>query len=93
MVGSMLDGQGYVLDQDGCAAVVSFIALRRVQPHLANARLTRNALDWACLRQAKRLFETAKGSLDDAALSAIKAEDLRGISVVQGGLDVEDGHA
>ena len=37
---------------------------RRAQPHFANARSIRNALDRARLRQANRLFETAKGPVD-----------------------------
>ena len=41
--------------------------LRRGQPHFANARSIRNALDRARLRQANRLFETATGPLDAAA--------------------------
>ena len=41
---------------------------RRGQPHFANARSIRNALDRARLRQANRLFETRAGPAD--------AEDL-----------------
>ena len=46
------------------------------QPHFANARSIRNALDRARLRQANRLFETANGPLDAEALSTISAEDI-----------------
>ena len=47
-----------------------YIALRRTQPHFANARSIRNALDRARLRQANRLFETASaGPLDAEDLS------------------------
>ena len=38
-----------------------YIARRRTQPHFANARSIRNALDRARLRQANRLFETLDG--------------------------------
>ena len=41
-----------------------YIALRKTQPHFANARSIRNALDRARLRQANRLFESATGPLD-----------------------------
>ncbi len=37
-----------------------YIALRRRQPHFANARSIRNALDRARLRQANRLFEDVR---------------------------------
>ena len=47
------------------------------QPHFANARSIRNALDRARLRQANRLFETAAGPLDGAdARRRIEAEDI-----------------
>ena len=38
-------------------ALTDYIAKRRTQPHFANARSIRNALDRARLRQANRLFE------------------------------------
>ena len=38
------------------------------QPHFANARSIRNALDRARLRQANRLFEISTGLLDVADL-------------------------
>jgi probable Rubsico expression protein CbbX len=72
----MLDHQNYRLDAAGTAAMTDYIAKRRGQPHFANARSIRNALDRARLRQANRLFETAKGPLDAAALSTISAEDI-----------------
>jgi probable Rubsico expression protein CbbX len=83
---NMLARQAYVLDADGRAALAEYIALRRTQPHFANARSIRNALDRARLRQANRLFATAKGPLDAAALSTITASDIRASRVFQGGL-------
>ncbi len=83
---SMLDRQAYVLDEGGKQALAEYVALRRTQPHFANARSIRNALDRARLRQANRLFATAKGPLDAAALSTITAEDIRASRVFQGGL-------
>ena len=74
---TMLAQQNYHLDQGGRAALTDYIALRRTQPHFANARSIRNALDRARLRQANRLFEKAKGPLDAEALSTISAEDIR----------------
>jgi probable Rubsico expression protein CbbX len=86
---SMLDTQNYAFDEAARAAMVEYIAARRAQPHFANARSIRNALDRARLRQANRLFETAKGPLDAAALSTICEPDIRASRVFSGGLDVD----
>jgi probable Rubsico expression protein CbbX len=72
----MLDHQNYRLDMAATEALTDYIARRREQPHFANARSIRNALDRARLRQANRLFETSKGPLDATALSTISAEDI-----------------
>lgn len=85
----MLAEQNYRLSPAAETAMKDYIALRRKQPHFANARSIRNALDRARLRQANRLFETAKGPLDAAALSTIGEEDIRASRVFQGGLDVD----
>lgn len=83
----MLAAQNYSLTPTAEAALKDYIAARRRQPHFANARSIRNALDRARLRQANRLFESAAGPLDAAALSAIDAPDIRASRVFQGGLD------
>ncbi|TIT85616.1 MAG: CbbX protein, partial [Mesorhizobium sp.] len=57
----MLEKQNYLFDDPATRAMVDYIARRRAQPHFANARSIRNALDRARLRQANRLFESAKG--------------------------------
>ncbi|KUM27163.1 rubsico expression protein CbbX [Mesorhizobium loti] len=72
----MLDQQNYLFDTKATAAMADYIARRRAQPHFANARSIRNALDRARLRQANRLFESIKGPLDAKALSTISAEDI-----------------
>jgi len=72
----MLDHQNYRLDQSAVAALKDYIARRREQPHFANARSIRNALDRARLRQANRLFETSQGPLDAKALSTISSDDI-----------------
>ncbi|RWL97280.1 CbbX protein [Mesorhizobium sp.] len=72
----MLDQQNYLFDDAATQAMTEYIARRRGQPHFANARSIRNALDRARLRQANRLFERAKGPLDAKALSTISAEDI-----------------
>ena len=86
IAGHMLAEQNYSLTPAAEAAMMEYIAARRRQPHFANARSIRNALDRARLRQANRLFETAAGPLDAAALSAIDAEDIRASRVFAGGL-------
>jgi probable Rubsico expression protein CbbX len=72
----MLEKQNYLLDAKATAAMADYIGRRRAQPHFANARSIRNALDRTRLRQANRLFESAKGPLDAKALSTISAEDI-----------------
>ena len=86
---TMLDGQNYGFDPKARAAMAEYIGIRRAQPHFANARSIRNALDRARLRQANRLFESAKGPIDAVALSTITEPDIRASRVFQGGLDVE----
>jgi hypothetical protein len=46
------------------------------QPHFANARSVRNALDRARLRQANRLFATSGKKLSKLDLMSIDAEDI-----------------
>ena len=83
----MLAEQHYTLTDDAERALQDYIARRREQPHFANARSVRNALDRARLRQAMRLFETADGPLDADALSTIDAPDITASRVFSGGLD------
>ena len=73
---SMLERQGYRFDDEARAVMADYIALRRAQPHFANARSIRNALDRARLRQANRLFESEAGPVTAADLSTIKAIDI-----------------
>ncbi|MBI1207068.1 MAG: CbbX protein [Azospirillum sp.] len=72
----MLERQNYRLDSAAAAAFARYVETRRRQPHFANARSIRNALDRARLRQANRLFETSTGPLGAEALSTICAEDI-----------------
>ncbi len=85
----MLDQQNYAFDPPARAAMAEYITARRGQPHFANARSIRNALDRARLRQANRLFNEAAGPLDAAALSTITDPDIRASRVFRGGLDVD----
>ena len=61
---AMLTEQNYHLDAAARETMAQYIALRRGQPHFANARSILNALDRARQRQAYLLFETAAGSVD-----------------------------
>ena len=58
----MLAQQNYHLSPDAREVLAAYIAKRRTQPHFANARSIRNALDRARLRQANRIFATRKGT-------------------------------
>ena len=85
----MLEKQNYRLDEPALAAMRDYIARRRQQPHFANARSIRNALDRARLRQANRLFETSTQPLGADALSTIGAEDIMASRVFTSGQDHE----
>jgi probable Rubsico expression protein CbbX len=73
----MLDSMQYRLSDEGLEALREYIPLRMRQPHFANARSIRNALDRARLRQANRLFAQAGRELTREALMTIEGEDLR----------------
>ncbi|SFE12121.1 hypothetical protein SAMN04515678_106198 [Roseivivax sediminis] len=62
-------------------------ALRRAQPHFANARSILNAIDRMRLRQANRLFESVGGRVGIEAVSTIEESDVRASRVFRGGLD------
>ena len=72
----MLTKSHYALSPSGRTVLKTYIEQRRRQPHFANARSIRNALDRARLRQANRLFETCSGPIDAATLSTIEAADI-----------------
>jgi probable Rubsico expression protein CbbX len=73
----MLNGMQYRLSDSGAAALRDYIPLRMQQPHFANARSIRNALDRARLRQANRLFAQRGRRLTRDELMTIEGEDLR----------------
>ena len=54
-----------------------YLSLRLAQPHFANARSVRNALDRARLRQASRLYADQQRVLTAQDLCTISAEDIR----------------
>ena len=73
----MLLSMQYRLSESGAAALRDYIPLRMQQPHFANARSIRNALDRARLRQANRLFAEKCRPLTREELMTIEGEDLR----------------
>jgi probable Rubsico expression protein CbbX len=73
----MLQQMQYRLSASGVAALHDYIPLRMRQPHFANARSIRNALDRARLRQANRLFAEKGRQLSRDELMTIEGEDLR----------------
>jgi probable Rubsico expression protein CbbX len=73
----MLAQMQYRLAPAARDALAEYVELRRAQPHFANARSIRNALDRARLRQATRLVAARSGALPREALMTIEADDLR----------------
>ncbi len=73
----MLAGMQYRMSPEAATALGEYIALRKAQPHFANARSIRNALDRSRLRQAKRLFERRGAPLTRDELMTIEAADIR----------------
>ncbi len=90
IAGKMIGQMNYRLDADAEQAMDDYIRLRRQQPHFANARSIRNALDRARLRQANRIFQQAmqgRAEVGAQELSTISAEDIRASRVFAGGLN------
>ncbi|MEY4014810.1 MAG: hypothetical protein RLZZ290_1674 [Pseudomonadota bacterium] len=83
---TMVAGMHYTLDAGARVAMAEYIGLRKAQPHFANARSVRNALDRARLRQANRVFQLAAGGhakADATLLSTITEADIRASRVFQ----------
>jgi probable Rubsico expression protein CbbX len=72
----MLAGQHYNFDDEARRAFREYLELRIPQPHFANARSVRNALDRAKLRQASRLVRDG-GRVSPAELARLAASDVR----------------
>ncbi|NPT54406.1 CbbX protein [Paraburkholderia elongata] len=72
----MLESMQYRLNEKSRQVFADYLALRMAQPHFANARSVRNALDRARLRHASRLLMDPDVVADDAVLSTITADDL-----------------
>jgi probable Rubsico expression protein CbbX len=77
IAGLMLQQMQYRLSPEADSVLLEYIERRIQQPHFANARSVRNALDRARLRQASRLFERRGGLVSREDLMTIEAADIR----------------
>ncbi len=82
----MVAQQMYAFDADSRQAFAEYLTLRIQQPHFANARSVRNAIDRIKLRQANRLLRQG-GSIAREELARIDAADIRQSRVFQGGIE------
>jgi probable Rubsico expression protein CbbX len=80
----MLDGMAYRFAPGAREAFDEYLGLRIAQPHFANARSVRNALDRMRLRQASRLFAERDRVLSREDLTTIAPEDIRASRVFGG---------
>ena len=76
----MLKDMQYRFDNEAEDVFRRYLERRMAQPHFANARSVRNALDRARLRHASRLLDHPE-AVDDDALVTITAADLLGSRV------------
>ena len=72
----MLDAMHYRFDDEAKIVFGDYLKRRMAQPHFANARSVRNALDRARLRHAYRLYSHPEIATSDEALTTISATDL-----------------
>ncbi len=85
----MLKEQNYRFSPEAAQAFKAYVEARMGQPHFANARSVRNALDRARLRQATRLFETTDRTLTVEDLQTIEAPEILASRVFSGGIEAE----
>jgi len=78
-----LEQQNYRFGSGAQEAFEQYLGLRIQQPHFANARSVRNALDRARLRQASRLFADRHRVLSADDLTTIEAADILASRVFQ----------
>jgi probable Rubsico expression protein CbbX len=72
----MLTQQNYHWGEGASEVFDNYLQLRIKQPHFANARSVRNALDRARLRQASRLFADRERELTAEDLTTITSSDI-----------------
>ena len=81
----MMTQSNYRFGPDAGPVFERYLQLRLGQPHFANARSVRNALDRARLRQASRLYADRDRELGVEDLSTITAADILASRVFQAG--------
>nr|YP_009346887.1 putative rubisco expression protein [Gracilaria firma]YP_009497934.1 cbbx [Gracilaria changii]APR74422.1 putative rubisco expression protein [Gracilaria firma]ART65198.1 cbbx [Gracilaria changii] len=72
----MLEEQQYRFAPEADEVLLEYAGRRMKQPHFANARSIRNAIDRARMRQANRIFISGDKILTKDDLVTIKAEDI-----------------
>nr|YP_010196742.1 Rubisco expression protein [Gracilaria cliftonii]UAD84546.1 Rubisco expression protein [Gracilaria cliftonii] len=72
----MLEEQQYRFAPEADEVLLEYAGRRMKQPHFANARSIRNAIDRARMRQANRIFISGDKILTKSDLVTIKAEDI-----------------
>ena len=72
----MLEEQQYKFASDADTVLLDYAERRMQQPHFANARSIRNAIDRARMRQANRIFSSGDQTLTKADLVTIQSEDI-----------------
>ena len=83
----MVASMNYKFNEESKKAMSEYIKIRKKQPHFANARSIRNAIDRARLRQANRVFNNSEGPIGASFLSQIEDVDIRQSRVFSGGID------
>jgi probable Rubsico expression protein CbbX len=73
----LLERQNYRFAAEARTAFEEYLTHRIRQPHFANARSVRNALDRARLRQASRLFADPERVFTADELTTLEADDIR----------------
>jgi probable Rubsico expression protein CbbX len=73
----MLVGMNYCFAEGAREVFGDYLTRRLAQPHFANARSVRNALDRMRLRQASRLFADRERVLSEEDLTTIEPADIR----------------
>nr|CRF40091.1 Rubisco expression protein [Laurencia snackeyi] len=72
----MLEEQQYKFAPDADTVLLEYAERRMKQPHFANARSIRNAIDRARMRQANRIFASGDKVLTKGDLITIQSEDI-----------------
>ena len=83
----MVASMNYQFNEESKKAMAEYIKIRKKQPHFANARSIRNAIDRARLRQANRVFNNSEGPIGASFLSQFEYIDIRQSRVFSGGID------